>query len=179
MGGDGHHVRRVVMTENEIKKLSRSDLLEILVEQSREIDELNGVVEKLRSELEDRKIEIRSAGSIAEAAMKVNGVFEAAQKAAQQYIDNVKRLDSEHGAFVESQRKRLEARVGENEKKASEIITEAEKRAAEIIAEAEKKAEQIVSEAVREAQEAADAAETAEKEKSGGESRHRKGRKGR
>ena len=178
-GGGDHRVRRDIMTENEIKKLSRSDLLEILVEQSREIDNLNEVVAKLRSELEDRRIDIKSAGSIAEAALKVNGVFEAAQRAAQQYLDNVKRLDSEHGIFVESQRRRLEARVDANEKKASEIISEAERRAAEIIAEAEKKAERIVSEAGKAAPGAPEETDPAETERTGSRSRQGKVRKGR
>ena len=39
-------------------------------------------------------VELEEAGSIAEAALRINGVFEAAQRAAEQYLMNVKRLDA-------------------------------------------------------------------------------------
>lgn len=53
----------------------------------------------LKAQIEDMKasrvIELADAGSIAEASLKLNGVFEAAQKAAEQYLQNVKRLSEE------------------------------------------------------------------------------------
>lgn len=80
------------MTEKELKKLNRADLLEILVQQSREIDRLNACLEEAQAQLDSRKIELEEAGSIAEAAIRINKVFEAAQAAGQQYLDNIKRL---------------------------------------------------------------------------------------
>ena len=80
-GSDGYD-----MKDKELKKLSRSDLLEILVEQSREIDEMESETQKLRERLEQRELDIKTAGSIAEASIRVSGVFDAAQKAAQQYL---------------------------------------------------------------------------------------------
>ena len=41
--------------------------------------------DKLKAELEEKNIKIRKTGSIAEASLKLNGVFEAAQNAADQY----------------------------------------------------------------------------------------------
>jgi hypothetical protein len=43
----------------------------------------------------DNKIDIEESGSIAEAALKINGVFEAAQAAADQYLDNIIRMHDE------------------------------------------------------------------------------------
>lgn len=74
----------------ELKRLSRSDLLEMLIEQVRENDRLKAELEEKDRLLQDRQIKIQECGSIAEAALKLNGVFEAAQAAALQYIDNVK-----------------------------------------------------------------------------------------
>lgn len=128
------------MTDKELRKLSRSDLLEILTEQSREIDNLKAETERLRGELKNKTIQIRNSGSIAEAAMKLNGVFEAAQNAAQQYIENVRRLDSEHGLFVESQRRRLD-----DAEKA--VLRDAYQKADGIIKSAEAEAERILKEA--------------------------------
>lgn len=78
------------MDGNELKKLSRSDLLQMLIEQVKENDRLKAELKERDRLLRDRQIKIQECGSIAEAALKLNGVFEAAQAAAQQYIDNVK-----------------------------------------------------------------------------------------
>jgi hypothetical protein len=88
-----------LMTDKELQKLKRGDLLELLLEQSRVIDDLkiqmqekDDTISSLNKKLEDRKIEIEEAGTIAEASFKLNGVFEAAEKAAQQYLENLKEL---------------------------------------------------------------------------------------
>lgn len=80
------------MTDVELRKLKRSDLLEILVEQGKENEELKARVDELEKKLADREIRINNAGTIAQAAFEMNGVFEAAQAAAQQYLDNIKLL---------------------------------------------------------------------------------------
>lgn len=78
------------MTDREVRKLSRVDLLEILLTQSKEIDRLKAEIEELNERLDDRDIVMSSSGSIAEASLKINGVFEAAQKAADQYVSSVR-----------------------------------------------------------------------------------------
>lgn len=130
------------MTEKEMYKLRKQDLLKLLLTQGREaaeqqekidsltaslqememsndrlkakLDEKDELIEKLKGRLDekdirinklraavkawraDRKIELEEAGNIAEAALKLNKVFEAAQKAADQYLYNLKqRCESE------------------------------------------------------------------------------------
>lgn len=78
------------MTEKELKHLKRVDLLELLIAQSRENDRLRAEVEDLRNRLENEELTMKEAGSIAEAALQLNKVFEAAQAAADQYLANVK-----------------------------------------------------------------------------------------
>lgn len=80
------------MTEKELKKLNRKQLLELLLEQTKRADRLERQLRFARAKLARRTIEESEAGSIAEAALRINGVFEAAQAAADQYIQNVKRL---------------------------------------------------------------------------------------
>lgn len=80
------------MTDKELKKLSRYELLEMLLEQSKEVERLKEELEKANALLEERQILIHNAGSIAEASLKLNGVFEAAQKAADQYLENIKQI---------------------------------------------------------------------------------------
>ena len=79
------------MTEKELHKLKRAELLEMMLAQSREIESLQGRIEQLEAKLADKEIRIQVSGSIAEAALKLNGIFEAAQAAADQYLENVRR----------------------------------------------------------------------------------------
>lgn len=78
------------MTDKELKQLKRVDLLELLLVQSRENDRLRAELEETRSKLEAKELVLKEAGSIAEAALRLNQVFEAAQAAADQYILSVK-----------------------------------------------------------------------------------------
>lgn len=77
------------MTSKELKRLSRRELLEMLIEQMKENLRLRNRLEQAEAELENRELISLRAGSMAEAAMQLNGVFEAADKAARQYLENV------------------------------------------------------------------------------------------
>ena len=83
------------MTDRELQKLERVELLQLLVEQSRELDALRRELEETKKQLADRELHMQEAGSIAEASMQLNGVFEAAQRAADQYLESI-RYQSEH-----------------------------------------------------------------------------------
>ena len=75
-----------------LKKLSRTDLLKLLIEQTEKNEELTFELDKAQKKLADRTINIEKSGSIAEAALKVSNIFEIAQNACDQYIENVRRL---------------------------------------------------------------------------------------
>lgn len=79
------------MADKELRKLQKMELLEILVDQRKRIDELEKELAETREKLEDREIQIRNSGSIAEASLKLTNVFEEAQKAADLYLENVRR----------------------------------------------------------------------------------------
>lgn len=76
----------------ELRRLSRKELLELLLEQKRRADQLEQRVTELEAMLQNRDITIQKAGSIAEAALQINEVFAAADAAARQYVMNVRRL---------------------------------------------------------------------------------------
>lgn len=80
------------MTDKELQKLKRVELLEILVEQGKEIEKLRAEKAVLEDKLRDRAICIDKAGTIAEASFQLNGVFEAAHAAAAQYLENIQYL---------------------------------------------------------------------------------------
>lgn len=79
------------MTEKELLKLKRAELLEIMLAQSREIDALREELAETKRKLEDKRIKIKEAGSIAEASLQLTRIFEEAQKAADLYVENTKR----------------------------------------------------------------------------------------
>lgn len=76
----------------ELRKLKRADLMELLVSQAEEIEHLQNRVLELEDQLNDRNILIAKAGSIAEASLEINKIFEVAQKTADQYLENIHRL---------------------------------------------------------------------------------------
>ena len=83
------------MTEKQLKKLSRAELLELLLEQTREVENLRQKLTKAEALLSDRHIRVLEAGDLAHAVLAVNGVMEAAQAAAQQYLDNMVTMEEE------------------------------------------------------------------------------------
>lgn len=79
------------MTAKELKRLRRSDLLEMLLTLRKENDELREQLDQAREQLKNRDIEIARSGSLAEASLRLNGIFEATQAACEQYVDVVRR----------------------------------------------------------------------------------------
>ncbi len=84
------------MTDKELRKLNRKELLEILVSQQKEIDRLRSELQQAKEELQDRRIAIEKAGSLAEASIAMTNLFEEAQKAADIYLHNIYALGTEY-----------------------------------------------------------------------------------
>lgn len=83
------------MTEKQLRKLTRAELLELLIEQTKKTVALEKELEECKAALESRDIKIENAGSIAEAALQISGIFETAENAAEQYLENIKRMEEE------------------------------------------------------------------------------------
>lgn len=128
------------MTDKELKRLSRGELLEMLIQQSKELERLRKQLDAAQTALQNREITITNAGSIAEAALQLNGVFTAAQDACQQYMENICHLsqnqericaqrDAESQAeakrIVEEARKESEALEHETRMMCAEMVTKA------------------------------------------------------
>ncbi len=76
--------------QNPLRKLNKLQLLELLAQQERELQALRKELAEKEDALATRQIQLENVGSIAEAALKLNDVFEAAEKAAAQYLYNIK-----------------------------------------------------------------------------------------
>ena len=83
------------MTDKELKKLSRAELLELLLFQTRETERLRGLLEAAEAALADRRVRMDRAGDLAKAMLDINGVMEAAQAAANQYLENMAAMEQE------------------------------------------------------------------------------------
>ena len=81
------------MTLKELRKLSRRELIQVLLAQTREMEQLKAELNSKNELLEKREINIRESGSIAEAALRLSGIFEDAQKAADTYLAEIKRAN--------------------------------------------------------------------------------------
>lgn len=79
------------MNEKELKKLSRTELLEMLLDLARENERLRSELDEANRIIEDRRIKIEKVGSIAEASLALSGIFEKAQEACDLFLENVKK----------------------------------------------------------------------------------------
>ena len=131
------------MNEKELKKLNRKQLLELLLQQTEYIDALREQLDQMKHELGNRILLEKEAGSIAEASLKLNSVFESAQAAAYQYLENIKNIHNNHvirqkkiddeylseaQAMIAEVKLQCNAYEKECRERANSIITEAEER---------------------------------------------------
>ena len=133
------------MTEKELKRLSRADLLEILIDQSLELEKLKRKLEETENALWDKQLKIDRAGSIAEASLQLNGVFEAIEAAGKQYLDNIQTLS-------ERQEKVCAQMEEESMKRASQLLEEAQKRSTALEEETKVECAEMVEKAKAESQ---------------------------
>lgn len=129
------------MTDRELRKMSRAELLGLLLEESRENERLREQLNQANQALIGKNIALTKAGSIAEAALALNGVFNAAEQAAQQHLDNIQRISS-WAQQILCQRMEDEAR-----QKAEETLTETRRRCSRMEAEAPAKCEEMTASA--------------------------------
>lgn len=133
------------MTEQELRKLNRRDLLELLVSQGKERDALQAELEETKAALADRQLHIAEMGSIAEAALMVNSVFDTAQKAADQYLENIKQRS-------EQTDKRCTQLEQEARQKADQLLQEAALAARQLEEDTQRRCQQMEKDAKEKAE---------------------------
>lgn len=106
------------MTDQELKRLGRKELLELLIRQSREIERLRKELATCEAERDSRTLKQTDAGTMAEASLSIHRVLEATDEAAAQYLDNIRRCSMEKQEIYD-------AVVAEAKQEADRIIAEA------------------------------------------------------
>lgn len=128
------------MTDRELKKLNRRDLMQLLLDQSKEMQDLRTKLAATEAALQDKTLKISQAGSIADAALQLNGVFEAAQEACQQYTLNIQKLSRDQDALCAQ----MEA---ENRARANAILAQAQQQKADMERETKEKCDAMLAQA--------------------------------
>lgn len=117
------------MAGKELRHMSRGELIDVIYALKKQQEELAAENEELRQQLSQRELKLQKAGSIAEAAMSLNRVFEAAQQAADQYLQSVY------------------ANCGDAEEMAKGILADANAQAQKTLEEARRQSETLLSQA--------------------------------
>ena len=121
------------MTDKELRRLSRAELLEILIRLTNENEELKRNLNNAEGKLNDRKIMIGESGSIAEAALKLSDVFSAAESTAKLYLENSERLCGEKiadaDAYAEKTREDADTYSGRIRAEADRYLEESREKA--------------------------------------------------
>lgn len=111
------------MVSKELKKLSRRELVEIIYQMKKNEQLLQDEIASLQEVLQDRRIHLSTAGSIAEAAISITDVFSSAQAAADLYLQEISCMKQD--AEIECAKM-----IDEAKQKAAEIISASEQQAA-------------------------------------------------
>lgn len=74
------------MTDRQLRRLRREELVDIIYTLQLQQQRLREENASLRAALDSRRLQVEKAGSLAEAALAVSGVLEAAQQAADVYL---------------------------------------------------------------------------------------------
>lgn len=105
----------------ELKKMKKIELMELLLEQEKEITKLTDENQKLNQQLNEKILKIEESGSIAEAALKLSDIFESAQRAVDIYLSN---LIPEERNKVEEQDESESSNSSRNRERITETATQ-------------------------------------------------------
>ena len=109
------------MIGKELKRLSRRELVDIIYQLKKNEQEKQEKIEALEEAIQDRRIRVSVAGSIAEAATDITQIFSTAQRTADLYLHEIAN------------------RKEDTEKACAKVLEDARKQAEMILAEARNK----------------------------------------
>ena len=137
------------MNSNDLKKLSKLQLLEMLLMQTKRVEELelqlkekNSQLLDLQKQLEEKSVKFEDVGTLAQAALQMYDVFRQADKAAAQYLEQVKQFSEDVNNLAIKRslaaKKEIEETINKAHSQADIIIANAQKQRKDIIDEAKK-----------------------------------------
>lgn len=113
------------MTDKELQKLKRTELLEIMLNLKSDLDKEKEENLKLKNQLNEKNIALEKSGSIAEASLELSGIFNAAQQAADVYLENIRKMHADQEIVYNDS-------IANAKREAEEIIAKAQKEASNL-----------------------------------------------
>ena len=113
------------MIGKELKKLSRRELVDIIYQMKKNEQQMQEEIASLRSQLQEKRIRISVAGSIAEAAVDITRILATAQTTADLYLQEIA------------------CRKAEAEQECAQKMAETEKKVQAVLADGEKQLEDL------------------------------------
>ena len=114
------------MIGKELKKLSRRELVDIIYQMKKNEQQMKEEITALQESLQDKRIRLSVAGSIAEAAADITGVLSAAQKTADLYLQEIACMkadtETECEKMIEEARKKVQGVLADGEEQISCLV---------------------------------------------------------
>ena len=107
------------MVSKELKRLSRRELVDIIYQMKKNEQQMQEEISALRAALEDKRIRLSEAGSVAEAAANITQVLSAAQETADLYLREI-------ACMKEQAKEECDKMIREASRKAAGILSGAE-----------------------------------------------------
>ncbi|MCD7758045.1 MAG: hypothetical protein LUH45_07730 [Clostridiales bacterium] len=111
------------MADKELRKMNRTELIEIIYALQQNERALREENERLQAQLDDKVLRIEKAGSIAEAALSLNRIFEDAEQAALQYLTSIREANDSAEQILEDARREAETILAQAKEKAQEVAS--------------------------------------------------------
>ena len=108
------------MISKELKKLNRRELVDIIYQLKKNEEQLKEKIASLEADLQDKRIHLSVAGSIAEAATDITDIFSVAQSTADLYLNEI-------ASMREDAKRECERMIEEAGKKVETIIADGQR----------------------------------------------------
>lgn len=116
------------MISKEIKKLSRRELVDIIYQLKKNEEKMQSQIASLEEALQEKRVRISVAGSIAEAALDITNIFSTAQTAADLYLHEIAHMkedtEKECAKMIEEAHKKVDEIIGSIQKQCVDLTTQ-------------------------------------------------------
>ena len=109
------------MLGTELKKLSRRELVDVIYQMKKQEQTMQEEINALQAALQDKRLRLSAAGSVADAAASVSDLLSAAQSTADLYLNEI-------ACMKEEARQECDKLIAEAQRKAEALLTDAETR---------------------------------------------------
>ena len=113
------------MISKELKKMSRRELMDIIYQMKKNEQQMQEEITSLQEALQDKRLRLSIAGSVAEAAASITNVFSAAQMTADLYLQEI-------SCMKEETERECAAKIEEANRTVAKIMSDGKKQYAEL-----------------------------------------------